>query len=253
MAKEKKTDILVAKLLEEAGIKYEPQGSTIKEIIEALKHASKRDTGKPGFPDFTAQVGDFIIVIEDKADTDKQAKYMNDKKDTLLMDKTSIEQYAENGALHYALKVIEHSSFKKVLAFGCSGTERERLIIRPIYVSPTGYKIMPVVKDFKQFNDDNIKRYYKEKVCENKPIEQVELEVILRRASQLHEDLRNYGNLGDTEKPLVVSAILLALCEDDFTTDSLTGDKVKTDGEKIFEALSTHMDRVKVQPEVKKN
>ncbi|MBQ6051189.1 MAG: hypothetical protein IJL35_11435 [Bacteroidaceae bacterium] len=97
MAKEKKTDILVAKLLEEAGIKYEPQGSTIKEIIEALKHASKRDTGKPGFPDFTAQVGDFIIVIEDKADTDKQAKYMNDKKDTLLMDKTSIEQYAENG------------------------------------------------------------------------------------------------------------------------------------------------------------
>lgn len=155
--------------------------------------------------------------------------------------------------MHYALKVIEHSSFKKVLAFGCSGTERERLIIRPIYVSPTGYKIMPVVKDFKQFNDDNIKRYYKEKVCENKPIEQVELEVILRRASQLHEDLRNYGNLGDTEKPLVVSAILLALCEDDFTTDSLTGDKVKTDGEKIFEALSTHMDRVKVQPEVKKN
>lgn len=253
MAKEKVTDILVAKLLEEAGIKYEPQGSTIKEIVEALKHASKRDTGKPGFPDFTAQVGDFIIVIEDKADTDKQAKYMNDKKDTLLMDKTSIEQYAENGALHYALKVIEHSSFKKVLAFGCSGTERERLIIRPIYVSPTGYKIMPVVKDFKQFNDDNIKRYYKEKVCENKPIEQVELEVILRRASQLHEDLRNYGNLGDTEKPLVVSAILLALCEDDFTTDSLTGDKVKTDGEKIFEALSTHMDRVKVQPEVKKN
>lgn len=76
--------------------------------------------------------------------------------------------------------------------------------------------------------------------------------MILRRASQLHEDLRNYGNLGDTEKPLVVSAILLALCEDDFTTDSLTGDKVKTDGEKIFEALSTHMDRVKVQPGTKK-
>lgn len=252
MAKEKVTDILVAKLLEEAGIKFEPQGSTIKEIVEALKHASKRDTDKPGFPDFTAQVGNFIIVIEDKADTDKQAKYMNDKKDTLLMDKKSIEQYAENGALHYALKIIEHSSFKKVIAFGCSGTERDRLIIRPIYVSPTGYKIMPVVKDFKQFNEENIRRYYKEKICENKPIEQVELEVILRRASQLHEDLRNYGNLRDTEKPLVVSAILLALCEDDFTTDNLTCDKIKTDGEKIFEALSTHMDRVEVQPEAKK-
>ena len=252
MAKEKKTDILVAKLLEDAGIKYEPQGSAIKEVEDALKHASKRDTGKPGFPDFTAQVGNFIIVIEDKADTDKQAKYMNDKKDTLLMNKNSVEQYAENGALHYALKIIEHSSFKNIIAFGCSGTERNRIIIQPIYVSPTGYKIMPVVKDFKQFHEENIRKYYKEKVCENKPIEQVELEVILRRASQLHEDLRNYGNLRDTEKPLVVSAILLALCEDDFTTDNLTCDKIKTDGDKIFEALSTHMDRVEVQPEAKK-
>ena len=36
MAKEKITDILVVKLLEEAGIKYEPQGSTIKEIVEEV-------------------------------------------------------------------------------------------------------------------------------------------------------------------------------------------------------------------------
>lgn len=252
MAMEKITDILIAKLLEDAGINYVPQGSGIKEVADALKFASKRETGKPGFPDFTAQVDDFILVIEDKADTDRQAKYMNEKKDTLLMDKASIEQYAENGALHYALKIIEHSSFKKIIAFGCSGTERDRLIIRPIYVSSTGYRIMPTVKDFRQFCEGNIQRYYKEKVCENKPIEQIELEVIIRRASQLHEDLRNYGQLGETEKPLVVSAILLALCEEDFTTDNLNGDKIKTDGVKIFEALSTHMDRVKVQPIVKK-
>ena len=58
--------------------------------------------------------------------------------------------------------------------------------------------------------------------------------------------------MGDTEKPLVVSAILLALREDSFKTEDLKGDKVKTDGMKIFEALSTHLDRVQVQPEVKK-
>ena len=252
MAKEKKTDILIAGLLSNVGIVYEPEGSIIVEVQKALDISSKRGTGKKGFPEFVAQVGEFILVIEDKASCDYQAKYMDSKNDTLLMDTPSIEKYAENGALHYALKIIKHTNFKKVIAFGCSGTNAEHLRIRPIYVSPTGYKIMPMVKDFEWFTTDKIKRYYNEKICENKPIEQVELEEIIRRASKLHEDLRTYGQLGDTEKPLVVSAILLALCEEDFSTEQLNADEVKTDGVKIYEALSTHLDRVKVQPEVKK-
>ena len=252
MANEKITDHIVAPLLREAGIDFTPNGSRIKEINDALKTASKRDTGEPGFPEFVAQSDDFILVIEDKAETDKQAKYMNGKNDTLLMDTQSKEKYAENGALHYALKIIHNTNFKRVIAFGCSGTERERLRIRPIFVSPSGYKLMPFVKDFNWFSKENIERYYNEKICENKSIEQVELEEIIRRAEKLHEDLRNYGSLGDTEKPLVVSAILLALCEEDFSTEDLTADEVKTDGMKIYNALSTHLDRVQVQPEVKK-
>lgn len=252
MAKEKTTDILVAKLLTDAGIKFTPEESEICEINEALKTASKRDTGKKGFPEYVAQSGEFILVIEDKPEATYQAKYMNGKNDTLLMDTPSKEKYAENGALHYALKIIQNTHFKRVIAFGCTGTDRERLRIRPIYVSPTGYKIMQMEKDFSWFAEDKIERYYNEKICENKPIEQVELEEIIRRAEKLHEDLRNYGQLGDTEKPLVVSAILLALCEDNFNTEDLTSDRIKTDGKKIYEALSTHLDRVRVQPEVKK-
>lgn len=63
MAKEKKTDILIARLLTEAGIDFTPEESSIAEINEALKTASKRDTGRKGFPEFVAQSGDFIIVI----------------------------------------------------------------------------------------------------------------------------------------------------------------------------------------------
>lgn len=250
--KEKVTDIIVAQLLREAGIDATPEESRIREINEALKTSSKRDTGKKGFPEYVAQSGDFILVIEDKAETDRQAKYMNGKNDTLLMDTASKTDYAENGALHYALKIIQNTNFKRVIAFGCSGTERDRLRIRPIYVSPAGYKLMPMVKDFSWFSSDKIERYYNEKICENKPIEQVELEEIIRRAGKLHEDLRNYGQLGDTEKPLVVSAILLALREENFSTEDLTADNINTDGKKIYDALSTHLDRVQVQPEVKK-
>ena len=41
--KEIQTDIEVYKLLEEAGIKYDAQGSSVKEIDEALKNLRKKD------------------------------------------------------------------------------------------------------------------------------------------------------------------------------------------------------------------
>lgn len=246
---EKTTDIIISKMLDASNIKHYAESCPIEEINKAM--FSKRGTGKKGFPEYLAMSGDFVIVIEDKAKVEDQAKYLNDN-ETLLMDTSSVTKYAENGALHYALSIIQNTNFKKVIAFGCSGTEEKRIVIRPIYVSPTGYKILPKVKDFNQFSTENIDRYYNEIICGNESIERVELKTILSRAKKLHEDLRNYGQLGDSEKPLVVSAILLALEEKDFSTENLTGDTIKTDGQKIFDAMSAHMERVKVEPQVKK-
>lgn len=257
MAKEKETDFIIKFLLDNAGINCQAEGSCISEVQKALQTASKRGTGKSGFPEFVGSSGDFLIVIEDKASFDKQVKYVNEtEKDTLLMDKQSVTDYAENGALHYALHIIKHTSFKKIFAFGCSGTDSSRINIRPIFVSPAGYQLLPKVKDFSKFSPSEIGRYYREIVCGQEPIERVELRTILDRAKKLHHDLWAYGQLGDTEKPLVVSAILLALQEEEFgnfSTESLIGDTVNTDGMKIFEALSKHMDRVQVSPETKKS
>jgi len=79
-----------------------------------------------------------------------------------------------------------------------------------------------------------------------------EVENIIKKSSELHEYLRNYGQLGDSEKPLVVSAILLALREQSFNLDLLTGDNLKTDGQKIYDALSIHVVRADLNIEVKK-
>ena len=56
--KEAKTDLWVYDLLKNAGISAEPQGSSIKEIEDALKTASKKGTGKIGRPEFVAVVKD---------------------------------------------------------------------------------------------------------------------------------------------------------------------------------------------------
>ena len=251
MANEKKTDFFIGKLLDLAKIKFTPNGSDIKEIQDALKTASKKGTGKVGFPEFTAKSNDFIIVIEDKADIEKQADYKDDEKTELEIKTKSITDYAENGALHYANEIIKKTSFKKVFAFGCSGDEKHH-IIRPIFVDEKGYKLLQPVETFENFFESNIEKYYNEQVLGETPIETLELEDIIKKSSELHEYLRNYGQLGDSEKPLVVSAILLALREKSFDINSLTGDDLKTDGQKIYDALSTHMTRVKVKPETKK-
>lgn len=65
--KEAKTDLWVYELLQEANIK----GCDIKEINEALKTASKSNTGNAGYPEYCGVVKDFILVIEDKASLDK--------------------------------------------------------------------------------------------------------------------------------------------------------------------------------------
>lgn len=112
MPNERQTDDIIANLLRVAEINYCPNGSEVIEIQKALSTASKRGTNKKGFPEFTAVVKDFVIVIEDKAETKFQADYLGG--DTLLMDTKSITCYAENGALHYALNIIEKTNFKKL-------------------------------------------------------------------------------------------------------------------------------------------
>lgn len=249
--KEKNLDIFISKLLDSAKINYSADGSSIKEVNEALKTASKKGTGRVGFPEFVGISKDFIIVIEDKADQEKQANYSNDQEIELLTDIKSLKDFAENGALHYGKHIIENTSFNKVFAFGCSGDEKHH-IIRPIFIDNKGYKLLKPVENFENFSDVNIEKYYHEQVLEETPVEVLEKDALIAKAKELHEYLRNYGQLGDDEKPLVVSAILLALSDRNFKIDSLTGDTIRTDGQKIFSAIEDYMKRVEVTPDTKK-
>lgn len=72
--KEVKTDLWVARQLDDSKIKYDAQGSDVKEINDALQSASKRGTGNAGYPEYVAIVKDFVIVIEDKADLAKHQR-----------------------------------------------------------------------------------------------------------------------------------------------------------------------------------
>ncbi len=254
--KEINTDLWVYELLKEAKIsdKFSAQGSNIKEINDALQTASKRGTGKVGFPEYVGVVKDFLIVIEDKADTTKHLK-LNDK-EIISEDTLSICDYAINGALFYGKHLSKNTNYKKIIALGISGNEKSHKIT-PLYINERGdYTILEDLETLISFSENNIDEYYvKEILKENTDIEKETAE-ILKEASILHEDLRNYGNIEEKNKPLIVSGILLALREIDsknFTIDSLNGDKTKTDGQKVYDAIKSNLDRANVSPQVKKD
>lgn len=252
--KEVKTDLWVYDLLKQADIQLDAQGSNIKEIDEALKTASKKGTGNVGFPEYVGVVKDYLLVIEDKASLSKHIKL--DNKNCISIEVNAVRDYAVNGALFYAKHLARNTTYKKVLAFGVSGDEKKHKI-SPLYIDETEfYRELPEVQSFISFNEDNIDEYYTREVLKEDTDTEKETAEILKDAAVLHEDLRNYGNLLDTEKPLIVSGIMLALREAEFKNFSISdlmGDNIKTDGQKIYDAIDANLKRANVSPSVKKD
>ena len=131
--KEVNTDLWVYELLKEAKIsdKFTAQGSNIKEIHEALQTASKRGTGKVGFPEYVGVVRNFLIVIEDKADTNKHIDLTD--KEIISEQVASVCDYAVNGALFYGKHLARNTNYKEIIAIGISGNEKNHKIT-PIYI-----------------------------------------------------------------------------------------------------------------------
>lgn len=254
--KEVKTDLWVASQLKECGIEYDAQGSNVKELDEALKTASKRGTGKAGYPEYVSVVDDYVIVIEDKADLDKQKKLTKDG--VIDIDVKAVTDYAVNGAYFYAKHIAQNSSFKKVFAVGVSGDEKHHEIT-PLYVDDReGYKELPDLESFVSFSPQNIREYYTRYVLEEETDVEKTTAQILKDAAELHEYLRTYGTLKDQDKPLVVAGILLALDEIEyggFSIDSLTGDQTPgmRDGDKLMNAIKGRLTRSNVGPDAKKD
>lgn len=249
MSTEKGMDFYIRDQLIAADIDAEYQESSNLEIKEALKSASKKQNGNAGRPEFISVIGDYVLVIEDKDDINKQL--LLDEDDYFDLSPHATQFYALNGAVWYALKIVEQTSYKKVFAVGASGNEKHH-IITPYFVDGSGWLPLDDIDGFTNFNRRYIDDYYHYQVLGETPDEELQLEEIIRHAKTLHEYLRDFGGLGENEKPLVVSAVLLALQDPSFDLSQLKGDAVKTDGQIIYDALSNHLKRIKVTPDTKR-
>ena len=264
------TDQYVRREIEKFGIRYDEQGSSHPEIAKALKGASKQGKSGIGKPEFVMQISDYLIVIEDKRDNDKLINLSGDG--SIAKDIPSLSGFAVNGAVHYANHIVtKTSSFDEVIAIGITGDE-EFHSIQPVLVSITEEgiteKILPKLTGLQELHPNNLNEWYSVNVLEDYTVEQKRIFELQNVSKELHEDLRNYASLEGENKATVISAILLALNEEDFDIKKLTGNKyprktdgredttrpvIDNDGMRILKAVKDYIASEGVMPEDKVN
>jgi len=182
------------------GIKLEEQRSSNRIIKDLLKQASKKKTGKGGFPEFIVtfpSIMDLVLIVECKPDT----KYHESKKGD------EPEKYAVDGVLHYANFLREDFN---VIAIAVSGESEDKLTISNFFMKKKEKKIKLL----------NLKRLlsiydYLNLVEEKENAEKLKDQNILVFASELNKGLYNYS-VPENERATIVSGILIALQNKNF-------------------------------------
>lgn len=205
---ERKTEKLVRDLLaqhgytESNGILVEEQKSQNVDIDKLLKTASKAGTGKKGAPEFvvtSAAYPDLVLVVECKADTAFHT--------TAELDRPV--EYALDGAVHYAKHLAKRYN---VIAVAASGQSKSELQLSFALVG----KGTAQAKPLKTFSDVPATQFeplstLHDYASRDPEVEKRRVSDLMVFARELHNFMRDYAKLSESEKPLLISGILIAL------------------------------------------
>jgi type I restriction enzyme M protein len=188
----------------------EEQMSTAPALARALREASKQGpgAGKPEFILTHPNWPDIVLLVECKAD----ANFHESPRHKAAKESTAadIAMFAVDGVLHYAKHVAKH---RNVIAVAVSGQSKSKLRIstyRQIQGAPTAEPLLdregrPLDKLAKNFADYSYLFNFDPAVVRDN------IERLKMHTREVHNFLRDYAKVTEAEKPLVISAVLLAL------------------------------------------
>lgn len=240
MANERKTESFVDKLLELNGysdnINY--QGSEDKNIQSLLKSKNSGKEGK-GKPEYTIKLNGIasdLLVIECKKDkkfhcSSEAQKQVFTELDIQNIPSKNIKDYAVDGVLWYMNSLMKHYN---VVGLAISGGEERSLEITT-FITKNGAIHRTEHKSFQ--SAQNYVRLLKEH--EYKINEELIVANIQKELPILHNELRDKMKLSEQEKPLLISACLLALQNISFKNEF----KQKSDSDELSEFTYDEIDR----------
>ena len=229
---ERKTENIFRQLMAVAGmtdndnIIIEEQKSDSPKIDKLLIGASKSGKGK-GYPEFIIRKkgnDNLIIVVECKANTLHQRSANLDK----------YADYAMDGAILYGSYLNREYD---VVCIGFSGqTEAESKLDTMFFPKGASEPVDLIdprtdsnIRDVLSFDDYDL-------ICNHNPEkEKLELTKVMQFADKLHNYMRDNIGLTEEQKPLVVSAIMLAI-QDEFFHFEKDGDRLVKDMIESIEA-----------------
>ncbi|HEY5588606.1 MAG TPA: N-6 DNA methylase, partial [Candidatus Paceibacterota bacterium] len=212
------TERLTYELFEERGFlksQIIPKKTKNETITELFKYASKKGNQR-GEPDFFVlnPNSDLVLLVECKPDIEH---HKSKNFGTNNITTHEIANYACEGAIHYASFLKDNYD---VIAVAISGEDRTVCIIDTYFWAKgdENYKDLTLNK-IRSFTEYYSLLYGKS--------EQVKLQYseLMKYSRILHNNMRDYANLTEAEKPLLVSAILIGLQDEEFSNNYLAKDR----------------------------
>lgn len=213
MANERNNEKLVRDKLVELGY-YESEDLTVEEqqsksatLKRLLKAASKSGSGNVGYPEFivtSIDDDDVVLIIECKAAKNRHASKGLDKP----------VEFAVDGALHYARALSKEFH---VVAVGSSGeTERDWKVSTYLHAKGADEPVLLTARSGVAI--DRIVSWddYRDSFTYDPEVKRKRIEDLLAVSRAMHNFMRDYARLTESEKPLLVSGTLIALMNKPF-------------------------------------
>lgn len=225
----------------DADITVSPQKTSSPTIQKCLKNASKSGLGI-GYPEFiitSKKHPNWLIVIECKADKKFHASLTGD----------NYRDYAVDGVLNYAECL---SKARNVIAIAVSGQEKDDFIISTFvwvknasdFVELTTLSLQKL-QHFLTFNE------YIALANSDRNLSQIRFEDLISFSKEVHNYMRDYAKLSETEKPLLVSGVLIALMNNAFSLNYSHYDQQTELAEELSNAIGNEIERAMI-PKAKK-
>lgn len=155
------------------------------------------------------------VIIEDKFE---HKKLLSGDFTAVKSDEKSVQDYAINGAIYYAQRMITSGHYKEIIAVGVAGDNTENVEIAVYYVfgtSAKSYKYIPNIKNFNFVaNIKNFIDFYREKCILT---DQDRHEILINSqkdlqnsAKKLNKLMHNH-NITAPQRVLYISGMLLSM------------------------------------------
>ena len=227
MANERITEDIVRQHFKDdamfGSVKFEEQKSINKRILELLKGQSKTGGKGDGRPEFIISFptnSNYLIVVECKAKTQYHESHNRNKS----------KDYAVDGVLHYAKALKDDFS---VIAIAVSGETMEELLVSHFYWKK-GNKQYTQTEDTKLLTIDDYLQVFDDQFF----ISDFYTRDIAYKARKLNEEYQAY-TIPEYKRCTMVSAMLLALIDDNFKDSFATTKTIKELGKKMLSAINS--------------